>query len=494
MKQNTDPSAHKEREVHFMEHVGRLLADERMRIATSSGRRAVTNLIQKAEEGDHGVELKRLMSRMDLPDRELQAKMPTGRTLNVTLSRQRLFWLRKAVARLRVICVSPTQALLAGEAPAPVEPAELSKLLGEMALASDQSIPSTVVVLATGGFSIEARTLAEQRLDRTLILVEPNDAGGWTVTGPPQTKALSDLFDPELDAGKRQRVRQFIEANCVDLMTGGLAGDKVAAQTQVPLGVVEDELKAYTKVAGGLVAKRLDGRLILFRETAAQPQASGSGGPDMSFIEKMKALFARRGEEEKKVAFLAERRAGLSQQRDRLFEDMAGLEQKESGLREEFKNASSAITKRRLTSQVLQLRKDIDRRQQLLAMLGQQVNVVSTALHNLELVRQGQTANLPNSEELTADAVRAEEMLADLEASNELAGSVGTVASAGMSAEEQALYEELEKENAVAAQPTARPSAAAAAAAQTAPTSAAPAVAAAAPARSEPRRNEPEPG
>jgi len=214
----------------------------------------------------------------------------------------------------------------------------------------------------------------------------------------------------------------------------------------------------------------------------------------MSFIEKMKALFARRGEEEKKVAFLAERRAGLSQQRDRLFEDMAGLEQKESGLREEFKNASSAITKRRLTSQVLQLRKDIDRRQQLLAMLGQQVNVVSTALHNLELVRQGQTANLPNSEELTADAVRAEEMLADLEASNELAGSVGTVASAGMSAEEQALYEELEKENAVAAQPTARPSAAAAAAAQTAPTSAAPAVAAAAPARSEPRRNEPEPG
>ena len=45
---------------------------------------------------------------------------------------------------------------------------------------------------------------------------------------------------------------------------------------------------------------------------------------------------------------------------------------------------------------------------------------------------------------MTADAVKAEEVLAELEASAELAGSVGSVGASGMTEEEQALYEELE--------------------------------------------------
>ena len=79
-------------------------------------------------------------------------------------------------------------------------------------------------------------------------------------------------------------------------------------------------------------------------------------------------------------------------------------------------------------------------------MLNQQINVVSTHLHNLELVQQGQTARLPDAEEMTADAVKAEEMLAELEASNELAGTAASIAHAGMTDEEQALFEELERE------------------------------------------------
>ena len=98
------------------------------------------------------------------------------------------------------------------------------------------------------------------------------------------------------------------------------------------------------------------------------------------------------------------------------------------------------------TGQLLQLRKDIERRQQLITVLNQQVNIVSTHLHNLELVQQGQIAKLPDSEEVASDAAKAEEMLAGLEADAELAGSVGGIANVGMSAEEQALYDELERE------------------------------------------------
>jgi capsule polysaccharide export protein KpsE/RkpR len=167
----------------------------------------------------------------------------------------------------------------------------------------------------------------------------------------------------------------------------------------------------------------------------------------MPLIDRIKTVFARKGENEKKIAFLAERRTALSQQRDRSYEEMSAMEGREAGLRQQFKDASGDLTKRRVTSQLLQLRKDIERRQQLLTVLNQQINVVSTHLHNLELVQQGQSAQLPEGEEIAADAAKAEEMLAQLEADSELVASVGGIASVGLSAEEQALYEELELEN-----------------------------------------------
>src|SRR5688572_16060600 len=164
----------------------------------------------------------------------------------------------------------------------------------------------------------------------------------------------------------------------------------------------------------------------------------------MPLIDRLKTLFGRRGEHEKKVAFLSERRAALSQQRDRSYEEIGHLESKDDQLQEDFKSTTNPVTRRRITSQLVQLRKDIERRQQLLVVLNQQINVVSTHLHNLELVQQGQGSKLPDSEEIASDAAAAEEMLAQLQADNELAESVSGVAHAGMTDEEQALYAELE--------------------------------------------------
>jgi hypothetical protein len=166
----------------------------------------------------------------------------------------------------------------------------------------------------------------------------------------------------------------------------------------------------------------------------------------MAFVDRVKALFARKGETEKKIALLSEQRTAFSQQLDRSYEEIGVLEKKDAELREEFKNASGAVTKRRVTSQLVQLRKDIERRQQLIGVLNQRINVVSTHLHNLELVRQDDHAKMPDSEEIANDAAAAEEMLAQLQADNEVAESVGSIATAGMSDEEQALFEELERE------------------------------------------------
>ncbi|HEY2586753.1 MAG TPA: hypothetical protein VGI81_13400 [Tepidisphaeraceae bacterium] len=456
VRTNLDPAPHRRREQQLIEHVQRLLEDDRLRLDTKFGRRPITAYIRDVSRSDKSVDLKRMMSEMNLPDRELQSRMPVGEVVEVTLSQKKMWILRQAVGRLRVVCVSPTRALLRGDIPQPMTPTEVNKLLSSMP-PSLGGVPVTLVLLSTSGFTMEAHELAERRADRTVILVEPNDVGGWTVTGPVETKALSDLFDPEGEDQKRLRVRELIEQSKLELLTGGIATDRLAARTQLPVQVVEAELKHYAKNTPGLVAKRLDGRVVLFREGTATPAAVGAsssaasssaaaGGNAMPLIERVKALFARKGDAEKKIAHLSERRAALSLQRDRAYEDMTVLEQQESALKDQFKNAGGAIAKRRITGQMLQLRKDLERRQQLLSVLNQQINVVSTHLHNLELVQQGQVASLPNTDEMTADAVKAEEVLAELEANAELAGTVGSIGTAGMTAEEQALFDELEQE------------------------------------------------
>lgn len=448
MRNSTEPTIHRQREQQMIEHVQRLLEDDRLRIDTARGRKPVVGFMPQVNQFDKAVDLKRLMSEAGRPDRELEATMPVDRGMQVTLSEKKWFIFKKLIGRMEVRCVSPARQLLAGESPAPMDSKQLQKLIGEVPPPAGGA-PVTIVVMSTSGFRQEAHELAERRAERTVILVEPNDAGGWSVFGPVETKALTDLFDPEAEDEKRNRVRDYIKANNTELSSSGLATDRIAAKTQLPLQLIENELKNYAKENAGLAAKRLDGRVVLFREGAAPANANSAsaGGSNMPFLERMKQLFARKGETEKKIAFLAERRTALSQQRDRAYEEMAALESKEGELKQQFKDTAAAITKRRVTSQLLQLRKDLERRQQLLAVLNQQVNVVSTHLHNLELVQQGQTAKLPTGEEIAEDAEKAEEMLAQLEADNELAGSVGTIAHAGMSPEEQALYEELERES-----------------------------------------------
>jgi hypothetical protein len=450
-----DPAVHRQLEQSFIAHVEQLLDDDRLRIDTIRGRRPVAGMMRFVNHTNKAVDVKRVMSEMRLPDRELQNRMPVGESLDVTIQQRKLLLFKGAVGRLRAVCVSPTRALLAGQAAQPLKSADVLKVIGEIPPPLN-GVPSTIVVMSTSGFTLEAHEVAERRSDRTVILVEPNKAGGWAVYGPVETKSLVDLFDPEADESKRSRVSEEIDLMTTELTGAGIATDKIAAKTQLPLQLVESEMKNYAKSHPGLVAKRLDGRVVLFREGNIPSSAtSASGGGEMPLIDRMKALFARKGETEKKISFLSERRTALMQQRDRSYDDMSALEAQEGKLRTEFKEATGEITKRRVTGQLLQLRKDIERRQQLLGVLNQQVNIVSTHLHNLELVNQGKTAKLPDSDEVAHDAAKAEEMLAGLEADAELAGSVGTVTNTGMSEEELALYKELEGDN--AAQTTTEP-------------------------------------
>lgn len=438
---SADPSWHREKEKQFTDHVRGLLADSRLRLPTQDGMTAVTALQRRVEEKDREVDLKRLMQSKGVYDYDIQGKMPLGRELHVTLKRRSFFLFWRMVGDFRCVNVSPSDDLLTG---APARPADAASIKAALdAIPWLSGVPQTVVLCATGGFTDNARDFAGKRGDRALILVEPSPDGGWKIHAPPELKELVTLLDPEDQASKIVRIRQEIDAAKGEMLAGGISSSRIVARTQLQADFVEREIKAYA-AEQGLAAKKIEGELMIYREGSGLNPLSG--GAHMPFLDRLKSLFSIKGETEKKISLLSERRAALAKQRDQAFEEMDTLEKQESSLKDQFKNTTSNLTRKRLTSQLLQLRKDLERRQQVLGVLNQQINVVGAHLHNLELVQQGSHADMPDSEEMATDAAKAEEVLAELQANAEVASELTSIGPAGMSDEEQALFEELSKE------------------------------------------------
>lgn len=427
-------------------HFRQLLVEKRFVVDTTDGRKPVTLFEQTLAEMDQSVGVKRQMIELGSSDHALQRKLPVGLVMDVTLKNKHMVIFEKTFAHIRFQSVPPTTPLIRGEEVSPLTDREVRAALASLpppiSEGGKQKVPITIVLCSSAGFTKDAQLLADRLSERTLILVEPNEAGGWNVHGTPETRAVLDLIDPEAAEAKRKRIREAIAASEFELGRSGIAAEKLATQTQLPLSKVEEEFKKVAAEKRGLTAKRMDGHLVLYRESG-KPVNSGVGR--MPILDKFRSIFA--SSNEKKIAFLAERRTQIAQQLDRVNEEVVGLEQHEASLREQFKTNESAIVRKRLTTQLVQLRKEIDRKAQLSTMLGQQANVVAAHLHTIELIQQGQGVKLPSGDELAEDAAKAEEVLAEVQADAELASElVGTTIRNGMNSEEAAMYDELMKD------------------------------------------------
>ena len=157
-------------------------------------------------------------------------------------------------------------------------------------------------------------------------------------------------------------------------------------------------------------------------------------------------MFSREGDEAQKINELSQRRAALSQRRNRMYDDIGQLEKREANLMEQGKANKSQVARRRIAAQVAQLRKDIIRHNATTNMLNTQINILSTDIHNLTLIKQGDAASLPSTEELTENAVKAEEMLETLQADADLVGSLDTGISEMLTSDEEvAILKEFEE-------------------------------------------------
>jgi hypothetical protein len=463
-----DPLRHKAMERRVHDHVAQLVDDRRFVIPTSFGPRPISLLQRDIESWDRGLALKELLVEMDRPDFSLQEKLPIGRGFDVRLSRQVLLAFNQTLGHLRFASLPPTRALIEDRSPEPMTAAEVRDAVADLPQQSSRRggggvpAPMTLILFSSSGFTEDARQTARSFVEGPpTILIEPNPAGGFDVVGPPGAEDLCDLLDPEADTEQRRRAREAIESRRVDLITGAIALDTISETTRLPLRLVEQEAKAWAKEnPEGVRVKTIDGVPMLFRDAslATPASAAGTAGRSGSFLgsamprsnpilDRLRLFFGGTGQPERKIAYLAERRAALSRQRDLAYGELGSLEEREGELRNEFKNDESVLARRRITSQLVQLQKDIERRRQVLGVLNQQINIVGTHLHNLEIARQGSTANLPSSEEIAQDAANAEEVLAELQASSELADELsGSMSTLGLTAEEAALYEQLSAE------------------------------------------------
>ncbi len=461
-----EASRQRSMERRVTEHVERLFEDRRFIVPTSFGPRPITSLQSAMLKWDRGLDLKRQMAAADIADFDLQARMPVGHGIDISLARQVLLAFSQPVGHVRYASLPPVQSLLSGEPAKPMSADAVRRAVSSLPVPGKHTSggppsqnfggPMTLILFSGSGFAADARRIARDFVDGPpTILIEPNDAGGFDVTAPAGGEYLAEMLDPEEHHERARRVMAALDLKDVELLTGAVSLDDIAVETKLPVDVVESAARVWAtrRVSEGgepLRVKAVDGVPMLYRDSSLEsPQKrlgldAGNGKTTMPVMERLRRLFGGSASPQQKIAELAEQRAALSRQRDRAYEELSRLEDRENELRNQFMADESTTARRRITSQLLQLQKDLERRRQTLNVINQQINVIGTNLHNLEIARTGSGNRMPSSEQVAADAAKAEEVLAELQVSSELADEHGgQLSAASASVEEQRLFEEL---------------------------------------------------
>ena len=394
---------------------------------------------------DEASRLRGLMKQRGLFDEELYNELPHNRRVAMH-GFERRWWGGKRRTGLAVATVlAPLDAYLedddTAESPPPVG---LDQLVDHVrSLVVDDKVPHVIGVCSPSGFTPEALRSGLDLPGVTLVLIEPREDGGWRTHGVSQNAKpnLCRLFDPEATAQKLKRVHEEIERRSADLLGGGLSVPAIAARLELPKETVAQAFRHAAVADPELKISRQSGEAVLFRGAPLATQENAS----MSVADHLRKLFGVEGDEPRKINALTEQRVALTQRRDRIYDDVAKIEKKESALVEEGRTTKSPAVRRRVAAQVAQIRKELERHNTSATMLNQQINIVATHIHNLTLTQRGQMAKLPEAEELTDVAVQAEEMLESLKADADLADSLETgMAESQMSDEELAILKEFE--------------------------------------------------
>ena len=336
---------------------------------------------------------------------------------------KRTWWMSKQPTVVAVATVwSPLAHFESTEADV-APPMDVADLVDHVqAIIEDSDIPHIIGICSTTGFTEEARRSQLSLPETDIVLVERGSEGSWRCT--PLAEGLAEdvvaLFDPLHTSRKIDHLRDEIASLQDTQSISGLGIQDLAARHDLPQAVVDEVCDKAASADPTLRIVADGGNFVLVKaDPIGAEESQGTG-----IMARIFALFDREGQQAEKIKLMTDQRDRLARQRDRVFDRMAKLESEEASLLRAGAAATLQTRRKQLAAQIVQIRSAMVHQNTLATMLGKQINILDTDIHNLDLIRQGEQVKLPDSDTLTRNAVAAEEMLESLSADAELAQSL----------------------------------------------------------------------
>lgn len=397
-----------------------------------------------AESTNEGVDSTRAeLSRLGVYDTDLFESLPGLSSLQLRFRKKILGGLVNTTkVRLRARVLVDTAALVEDRAPAPMGREDVRLAMARYEVLPRGQKPSAVVLASPTGFTEDAKRLIEGT-EPTLILIGGRDDGGWDISVPQKYRKSpwARLFDLETRDDRIRRLQYHLEQAGPELDSRGISIESLGEK--MGLGRLETEalVRRACRQDARLMTVAYDGRQILTRSPFADK------GSTMSIWSRLKRLLGLKPSTSERIRELNAQRIQLENQRGEEDHRVDTLETQERELLKQGAAAETKVEKQQLAGKMVRVRRDLKRVKAQQQLLTQQLNIISTQMHNLTMAEQGKRVDLPKAEDLTTAAAEAEQVVSELAANADLAQSIEVAGETPMMNEEQdaimAEFEEL---------------------------------------------------
>lgn len=394
------------------------------------------------ETVDDGVQqLEGAMRRHELFDRRLIDEMPGARAAQIRFQKNRVGGLFKVtIGRLRAMVLAPPELLVKNERPVAVGRDQVLAALARYQLLPSAARPTSVLLASATGFSEAARALVHSTNEPRLILMSGRDDGGWDVEMPEATRRSpwARLFEFETQDELYKRLMHHLEQSAHQLDSSGISLPALSQKLGLPVDKAEALVRRACRANPRLMTVLHEGTVHLSRTPVIDEESS------MKLWSRIRRWLRMKPTVAEQVREMTAARVRLEQQRAELDHKFASLQTEERQAREQGAAAASDNERKHAAARIVR----VGREQKRLAAQGnvitQQIDVLGTRLHNLTLMQQGRSVALPSPQELAKEAAEAEQVVAQLSTSADLAASVEVGAmSSALAAEEAAVFDEL---------------------------------------------------
>lgn len=396
---------------------------------------ADTVRIESTSEGAD--ELRDVLRRLELFDRRLVDELPGALAAQFTFQKSRLGGLLKqTVSRARVRVLAPIEDLAEGREPRPVGREQVLSAIARYQVLPSSARPSAMIFASPTGFTPEARRLVEENAagGASLVLLGGRRDGGWEVDMPAAVRRTpwARLFQLESQDDRLKRLLYHLEQNAMVVDSRGIPLGELAGQ----LGVTETDAELLVRQAC-----RTNPRVMTVAHNGAVHVCRApiaDEGTGMSLWSRIRKLLRLKPTAAERVRELTAQRVRLEQARHEIDQKVSSLEGEERAALEQARAATTDVERKQIAGRLLRARRDLGRLRAQANMYTQQIDILGAHLHHVTLTETGRRMQLPSSQELTAEAAQAEQIMAELASNADLARGIEVKGETPMMQEEEA--------------------------------------------------------